>query len=142
MAPVFIIAHSEGLRLQGFTREKYLLKEWNADKQRFGRRKRAMTKPTMCWMRLRLLRPLLLPATKLTLRKARQLLEGSQVRSHFGGRPYFEVGEAWPTTKTGQPLNFIMQVLASDEAILPAGIALMQLFYSWEAFSWDTEEEG
>ena len=88
------------------------------------------------------LRPLLLPATKLTLRKARQLLEGSQVRSHFGGRPYFEVGEAWPTTKTGQPLDFIMQVVASDEAILPAGIALVQLFYSWEAFPWDTDEEG
>jgi len=35
LVPVFIIAYFEGLRLQGFTREKCLPKEWNADKQRF-----------------------------------------------------------------------------------------------------------
>ncbi len=39
LAPVFIIAHFEGLRLQGFTREKCLPKEWNADKQRFRKAK-------------------------------------------------------------------------------------------------------
>jgi integrase/recombinase XerD len=39
LAPVFIIAHFEGLRLQGFTREKCLAKEWNADKQRFRKAK-------------------------------------------------------------------------------------------------------
>ena len=89
-----------------------------------------------------LLRPLLLPSSKLTPRKARQPLDGSHLRSHFGGRPYFEMGETWPTTKTGQPLDFIMQVVASEGAGLPAGVALLQLFYSWEAFPWDTEAEG
>jgi integrase/recombinase XerD len=39
LAPVFIIAYLEGLRLQGFTREKCLLKEWNADKQQFRKAK-------------------------------------------------------------------------------------------------------
>lgn len=39
LAPVFIIANFEGLRLQGFTREKCLPKEWNADKQRFRKAK-------------------------------------------------------------------------------------------------------
>ncbi|WP_345048892.1 DUF1963 domain-containing protein, partial [Hymenobacter glaciei] len=89
-----------------------------------------------------LLRPLQRPASKLTLRKARQSLDGSQLRSHYGGKPYFEKGEAWPTTQTGQPLDFIMQVVASEGACLPAGTALAQLFYSWEAFPWKTEEDG
>ena len=89
-----------------------------------------------------LLRPLLLPATKLTPRKAQLPLAGSQLRSHFGGMPYFETGETWPTTKSGRPLDFIMQVAASEGAGLPAGIGLVQLFYSWEEFPWDTDQEG
>jgi uncharacterized protein YwqG len=89
-----------------------------------------------------LLRPLLLPATKLTPRKAQLPLAESQLRSHFGGLPYFETGEAWPTTETGQPLDFIMQVVASEGAELPDGIGLVQLFYSWEEFPWDTDQEG
>jgi len=35
LVPVFLNANFEGLRLQCFTREKCLPKEWNADKQRF-----------------------------------------------------------------------------------------------------------
>ena len=38
-APVFLIANFEGLRLQCFTREKCLPKEWNADKQCFRKAK-------------------------------------------------------------------------------------------------------
>ncbi len=89
-----------------------------------------------------LLRPLLLPATKLTPREAQLPFAESQLHSHFGGSPYFETGEAWPTTKTGQPLDFIMQVVASEGAGLPDGIGLVQLFYSWEEFPWDTDQEG
>ncbi|MBW3127266.1 DUF1963 domain-containing protein [Hymenobacter profundi] len=89
-----------------------------------------------------LLRPLLLPANKLTPREALQSIDGSQFRSHFGGRPYFEAGEDWPTTQEGQPLDFILQIVASEDVTLPAGIAVLQLFYSWESFAWDTEADG
>lgn len=89
-----------------------------------------------------LLRPLLRPATKLTPRQAHQPLAGSQLRSHLGGLPYFETGEAWPTTTTGQPLDFVMQAVASESARLPAGIGVVQFFYSWEEYPWDTDQEG
>lgn len=39
LVPVFINANFEGLRLQCFTREKCLPKEWNPDKQRFRKAK-------------------------------------------------------------------------------------------------------
>ena len=39
LVPVFIHANFEGLRLQCFTREKCLPKEWNTDKQRFRKAK-------------------------------------------------------------------------------------------------------
>ncbi|MVN78120.1 hypothetical protein GO988_17465 [Hymenobacter sp. HMF4947] len=38
---------------------------------------------------------LLLPAAKLTPRKAQLPFAESQLHSHFGGMPYFETGEVW-----------------------------------------------
>lgn len=111
----------------------------NLDQQRAELQQRGLT--TMADL-ASLLRPLLLPAIKLTPVEARLLLNNSQVCSHFGGVPYFEVGETWPVSKTGRPLDFIMQVVATEESRLPAGIALLQFFYGWEDFPWDTDQPG
>ena len=89
-----------------------------------------------------LVRPLIRDATRMQIQKASQPPENSQLNSHFGGEPYFESGEQWPKTKSGNHLAFIFQVFNTTASALPEHIALVQFFYDWEAFPWDTEDDG
>lgn len=87
-------------------------------------------------------KPLIRPATKLEILSASRPPDNSQFESHFGGHPYFETGEQWPKSKSGKHLEFIFQIFNSSELELPASIELVQFFYDWEQFPWDTQDDG
>lgn len=89
-----------------------------------------------------LVKALIRPTTKLNIQSASRPSESSQFESHFGGHPFFEKGEEWPISKSGKHLDFIFQVYNSPKLELPKSIGLVQLFYDWEEFSWDAENEG
>ncbi len=89
-----------------------------------------------------LVKPLIRQTTKLEIQPASRPPENSQLESHFGGHPYFEKGEGWPKSKNGKHLDFIFQVYNSPELELPKSIELVQFFYDWEEFPWDTENDG
>ncbi len=90
----------------------------------------------------KLVKPLIKITTKIEVAPASRPPENSQSNSHFGGQPYFEKGETWPTTKTGKNLDFIFQVFNSSDINLPENIGLIQFYYDWDEFPWDTENEG
>ena len=90
-----------------------------------------------------LLRPLAKLATKLTPRK---VLKGEVIPltgSHFGGQPYAEIGERWPTCPTCKTdLTFICQIdTASGFHEKPTGIDLFTFFYCWECSPWGLDDE-
>lgn len=89
-----------------------------------------------------LVKPLIRQTTKLEVQPASRPPENSQLESHFGGHPYFEKGEEWPKGKNGKHLDFIFQVFNSPELELPKSIELVQFFYDWEKFPWDTNDNG
>ena len=89
-----------------------------------------------------LVKPLIRTATKLEVLPASRPPENSQMVSHFGGNPYFEKGESWPKTDNGNHLAFIFQIFNTPELELPESIALVQFYYDWEEFPWETSSEG
>src|SRR5690606_20867777 len=68
--------------------------------------------------------------------------ENTQMKSHFGGQPYFEEGETWPVSGNGAPMSFIFQVFNTGGINLPPEIGLIQFYYDFEAFPYDTEDDG
>ncbi|AFM04724.1 hypothetical protein Fleli_2352 [Bernardetia litoralis DSM 6794] len=89
-----------------------------------------------------LVKPIIRTATKIEVLKASRPPESSQLISHFGGQPYFEKGELWPTSKKGKNLEFIFQVFNSNDLQLPKSIELIQFYYDWDEFPWDTSNNG
>lgn len=89
-----------------------------------------------------LVKPLIRAATKIEVQSASRPPENSQMISHFGGDPYFKKGETWPTSKSGRNLHFIFQVFNTPDIELPNTIQLVQFYYDWEAFPWDTTDDG
>ena len=90
-----------------------------------------------------LLRPLAKVATKLTPRK---VMDGEVIPllgSHFGGQPYVEIGERWPSCPTCKiDLTFICQIdVASGFHKKPKGIDLFTFFYCWECGPWGLDDE-
>lgn len=90
----------------------------------------------------RLVKPLIRPTTRLDIQSASRPPESAQLESHFGGQPYFEQGEQWPTSKNGKKLDFVFQVFNTSELELPEHIELIQFFYDWEEYPWDTGDDG
>ncbi len=90
----------------------------------------------------KLVKPIIRTATKIEIKQSTRPPENSQLLSHFGGQPFFETGEQWPKTKNGKPLDFIFQIFNNGEINLPTNIKLVQFFYDWEEFPWDTENDG
>ena len=82
------------------------------------------------------------PTTRIEVQNASKPPENSQLTSQFGGQPYFENGENWPTTKSGKCLDFIFQVFNQPELEIPANIKLIQFYYDWDEFPWETEDDG
>lgn len=89
-----------------------------------------------------LVKPIIRPATEMVVSTASRLPENSQLNSHFGGQPYFENDEKWPKTEKGKNLEFIFQVFNNPDIQLPDSIELIQFYYDWEAFPWDTSDDG
>ena len=86
-----------------------------------------------------LVKPLIRKITKIEVKPASRPPENSQSISHFGGQPYFEEGEKWPQSKSGKSLDFIFQIYNDERIELAADIKLIQFYYDWEEFPWDTE---
>lgn len=89
-----------------------------------------------------LVKPLIRKATKIELSPPSQIPLNSQFESHFGGHPYFEKGEQWPADEDGKHLEFIFQVYNSPELEMPESIALVQFYYDWDYFPFDTADAG
>src|SRR5690606_35034188 len=90
-----------------------------------------------------LVKPIIRTATKLEILPASRAPENSQLNSHFGGQPYFEKGELWPTTtQKGKSLEFIFQIFNKSDVQLPESIELIQLYYDWDEFPWDSSSDG
>lgn len=89
-----------------------------------------------------LLAKLQLPATKMHLEQTKEKQEDTFLQSHFGGQPYFEFGEKWPRSVSGNELDFIFQVFSGEGRCLPKGIALVQFYYDWTTRPWFNENEG
>ncbi len=82
------------------------------------------------------------PATFMNLDEETTNTPDLQLESHFGGYPYFEEGDAWPTMKDGTPLDFVFQVFNKDEYHLPSDIKLIQLFINSTSPAWENGMEG
>lgn len=89
-----------------------------------------------------LVEPIIRTTTKIEILPASRSHDNSQLNSHFGGYPYFEKGEKWPITKKGKHLDFIFQIFNNSDLTLPDHIELIQFYYNWEEFPWDTENDG
>ncbi|MBB6500260.1 DUF1963 domain-containing protein [Pedobacter cryoconitis] len=89
-----------------------------------------------------LIRPLIRTATEIEVSKPSKPKANTQLLSHFGGQPYFEEGEEWPKTKKGKNLNFIFQIYNNGGINLPGNLKLVQFFYDWDEFPWETENDG
>ncbi len=88
------------------------------------------------------LTPLIKPCTKINVKKATEPPENSQLISQFGGQPYFETGENWPQTESGKHLDFIFQIFNCPDFELPDSIALVQCYYNWDEYPWNTNVDG
>jgi len=89
----------------------------------------------------RLVKPLILDATKIVVHPTSSSPDNSQMSSHFGGSPYFERGETWPVVNE-KNLEFICQFHDLEGRFLPDGIRLVQFYYDFDQFPYDTDQQG
>lgn len=89
-----------------------------------------------------LISKLIRPATKVEIQKPTNPPENSQLISHFGGHPYFEEGEEWVKSKNGNNMTFVFQIFNNEQIELPRNIELIQFFFDFDAFPWDTDDDG
>jgi len=92
-------------------------------------RKKKETKPQTLDDLENLVKPLIKNATKIIPHRKKPMPEGTNLKSHFNGQPYFEKGEQWPKTKDGEQMYFIFQVFNTGEINLPENIKLVQFYY-------------
>jgi uncharacterized protein YwqG len=86
--------------------------------------------------------PLILDAIEFSPNKISQSPENSNLISHFGGQPYFEIGEEWPRMKDGRPLDFVFQLINTGDINLPSQIKVLQFYYDNDEMAWETKDEG
>jgi uncharacterized protein YwqG len=106
-----------------------------------------------------LMRPLIKNATKITPKRTEKfggeapedVLSGKELenfyrdtllKSHFGGQPYFEKGEKWPSAQDGDSLEFIFQIFNNGFSGLPETIRLVQFFYDYDRSPISYTEDG
>jgi len=91
-----------------------------------------------------LVKPLLRDAVKVIANEPKTPLKESNMKSHFGGVPYFEKGGKWPQTEDGIYLQFIFQIFNDGSLGLPENIKLIQFFYAidGEYMAFETEDSG
>ncbi len=89
------------------------------------------------------LRKLIKPATMMGKGKKKiSFSKELQMKSHFGGVPYFEDGDMWPQTSSGENLDFVFQVFNQEGVELPEDIKLIQFFANLSEPAWEHEDEG
>jgi len=79
-----------------------------------------------------LMRPSVKDATKLIIKRKETEPQDSNLRSHFGGQPYFEKGEKWPSIREGDQFELIFQIFNTGNINLPENIKLLQFYYDYE----------
>jgi uncharacterized protein YwqG len=89
-----------------------------------------------------LLKPLLKPVTRIKTEKADMPGYNTQLKSHFGGHPYFNQGEEWPKSKNGRPLEFVLQVFSEPGFALPDNVKLVQFYFDFDEFPYETNGDG
>jgi uncharacterized protein YwqG len=90
-----------------------------------------------------LLKPLLKKAAKVILKPQAEIPADTELRSHFGGQPYFEKGETWPKAKNGNNLVFVCQFFNEPNSALPPYIQLVQFYYDFDDLTpWNTDGDG
>jgi uncharacterized protein YwqG len=89
-----------------------------------------------------LLKPLIKDAAKLTFKWQKQMPEGTNLKSHFGGQPYFEKGEQWPQAKNGNYIELLFQIFNTGNIGLPENIKLLQFYYDFVDSPWHTKSDG
>lgn len=75
--------------------------------------------------------------------KSGRNLDTPAARTYFGGQPYAESGDAWPSCPTCQKeLSFVCQARFSETKFAPPnGIDLFTFFYCWECSPWGLDDE-
>jgi len=89
-----------------------------------------------------LVKPLIKEATLIITKKSSKIPKDTALTSHFGGQPYFEKGEKWPTSQDGNSLEFVFQIFNECNINLPDNIKLIQFYYDFEKCPWGTSDEG
>ncbi|KRD62823.1 hypothetical protein ASE40_03260 [Flavobacterium sp. Root935] len=89
-----------------------------------------------------LLKPLIKEAFSINVLEESEQQENNPLISHFGGNPYFEIGEEWPKSENGNYQTFMFQIYNDGTINLPENIKLIQFFYDWELFPCYTDEDG
>ena len=89
-----------------------------------------------------LVRPLIKTASLIELQRVNKVPDNSEDISHFGGQAYFENGEEWPKSASGKPMDFVFQIYNSPDLEMIDDIKLVQLFYDWDEFPWNRNEDG
>ena len=94
----------------------------------------------LCQRILENIKELAQPTSKFIIQKSKKRPTGTQLESHFGGDPYFEKGEKWPTNSDGRDLDFIFQVINNEGLQLPEEIKIIQLFCDPDGTMIDEED--
>ena len=89
-----------------------------------------------------ILEPTIKNATKIILEKSNEIENNSNIKSQFGGEPYFEIDESWPQSKAGVNLSFVFQIYNSEGFDIPKKIKLIQFFYDFEEMPWCSDDDG
>ena len=89
-----------------------------------------------------LVKPLIKEATRIIPQKTSKMPKETSLLSHFGGQPYFEKGEKWPTSKDKNCLEFVFQIFNTGNIHLPDNIKLVQFYYDFEKCPWETSNDG
>lgn len=83
-----------------------------------------------CQTILEQIKELAKPTSNFIIKKAPKPVKSTQLKSHFGGDPYFEKGEKWPTNVDEEALDFIFQIINEEDLNLnlPKEIKALQLY--------------
>jgi uncharacterized protein YwqG len=76
----------------------------------------------------RLVRPIVRKCVKINVKRRSKPPGDSRFISHFGGQPYFDQGEQWPSNSDKRPYDFIFQIVNDGKICLPREINIFQFF--------------
>jgi uncharacterized protein YwqG len=79
--------------------------------------------------------------TKIDVSYKKEIPFDTQLKSHFGGQPYFEKGETWPRATNGNPLRFVFQIFHEKDVELPENVKLVQYFYDYDYRSYEYTDD-